>query len=49
MQTDNDAPLKINDKDYQISLSISAVQISEEMLTFFEEQVVLTDDDRNAK
>lgn len=49
--SDDDAPLEINDNDYQISVPIiSAVQIWEEMLTFLEEQVdVFANDDRDAR
>lgn len=48
--SDDDAPLEINDNDYQTSVPISAVQISEEMLTFLEEQVdVFADDGRDAR
>ena len=48
--SDPDAPLELNDNDYQISVPVNTVQISHEMLALLEEQHdVFADDGRDAR
>ena len=47
--SDADAPLELNDNDYQTSVPVNTVQISHEMLALLEEQHdVFADDGRDA-
>ncbi len=43
--SDDDAPLEINDDDYEVSVPNSAVQLSNEMLTLLSEQIDVFGDD----